>query len=112
MLKEYEPDWKTIVHIKRAILQSMNNILFTLKKHSDPIFIPLQVERVEVNGVLNQFFRGCVEKCPWGCRFNGYGLTKVTCNSCCSTNLCNTGNSAINLKIEPCLLFLLFFIKT
>ncbi|CAH1793617.1 unnamed protein product [Owenia fusiformis] len=53
-----------------------------------------KVERVELNGKVLSIERGCTEKCFYGCRFNGYGLTYMKCTSCCMGYACNTDNSS------------------
>lgn len=51
-----------------------------------------KVERVESYKIVLSIARGCVSKCPWGCRFTGYALTQMKCTTCCTTYGCNTGN--------------------
>ncbi|XP_074649377.1 uncharacterized protein LOC141904643 [Tubulanus polymorphus] len=57
-----------------------------------------KVERQEVQGVVINIERGCADKCYWGCRYNGFGLTYLRCTSCCNqAEKCNTGNTATRL---------------
>ena len=43
---------------------------------------------------VRQIERGCVEYCPYGCRYTGYGLMYRRCTSCCSTYGCNSDSGA------------------
>ena len=51
----------------------------------------LQVERLTLKpGFIVSIARGCVPVCPYGCKYNGMGLTYEKCTSCCRSYGCNT----------------------
>ncbi|XP_070579759.1 uncharacterized protein [Ptychodera flava] len=54
------------------------------------------VTRKETNGVVTYFERNCAKpgRCLYGCKYSGFGLTKMQCTSCCSQDGCNTDNTA------------------
>ena len=59
-----------------------------------------QVERLQLHRSVLSIERTCVQECPYGCKFNGYGLTYMRCISCCNTYACNDGNAAQNLHVN------------
>ncbi|XP_077999207.1 uncharacterized protein LOC144452070 [Glandiceps talaboti] len=75
------------------------------------------VTRKETNGVVTYFERNCAkpEKCKHGCKYSGFGLTKMQCTSCCSQDGCNTDNGTSSLTpmitiLGGCLL-LVFYLE-
>ncbi|RUS82899.1 hypothetical protein EGW08_009322, partial [Elysia chlorotica] len=48
------------------------------------------VERVTVKGIVTSITRNCGDDCYYGCRATGFGITALTCTSCCNTDRCNT----------------------
>ncbi|XP_064595033.1 uncharacterized protein LOC135461739 [Liolophura sinensis] len=55
-----------------------------------------KVERVEWNGYVVTMERGCTDLCYWGCRYEGFGITRLRCTSCCNqANGCNTDNGVL-----------------
>ncbi|XP_067929939.1 uncharacterized protein [Watersipora subatra] len=51
-----------------------------------------QVKRIERFGQTISIERGCVASCYYGCRVDKFGLTTLTCISCCQGLNCNTDN--------------------
>ncbi|XP_078319400.1 uncharacterized protein LOC111121609 [Crassostrea virginica] len=52
------------------------------------------VERTSIMGLTTSIKRECSTECYYGCRSKNFGVTTVSCTSCCQTTGCNTGNSA------------------
>ncbi|XP_013417578.1 uncharacterized protein LOC106178789 [Lingula anatina] len=53
-----------------------------------------KVERKSFKGQTVTIERGCTQRCLHGCKFTGWGITLMTCTSCCQEHVCNTGNRA------------------
>ncbi|KAK3577786.1 hypothetical protein CHS0354_003518 [Potamilus streckersoni] len=68
------------------------------------------VERTSYRERTISISRRCTDTCWYGCHPSDFGLTKLTCISCCQTYACNTDNSghihAPDLKIQ--IIFILF----
>ncbi|KRY17813.1 hypothetical protein T12_14913 [Trichinella patagoniensis] len=46
-----------------------------------------------VNGILTEVIRDCSANCNPRCSRKGYGITVLTCDSCCNTSKCNSWSS-------------------
>ncbi|XP_061191224.1 uncharacterized protein LOC133199436 [Saccostrea echinata] len=68
------------------------------------------VERISVMGLTTSIKRECAAECYYGCRSKNFGVTTVSCTSCCQTPGCNTGNSAEDLNRSKCGLITPFLI--
>ncbi|KAK3704047.1 hypothetical protein RRG08_049004 [Elysia crispata] len=55
------------------------------------------VERVTVKGIVTSISRNCGDDCLFGCVATGFGITSLTCTSCCNTDRCNTMDTATQL---------------
>ncbi|KAI8797125.1 prostate stem cell antigen [Biomphalaria glabrata] len=56
------------------------------------------VTKVTVVKRVTNIQRGCTDDCEYGCQMSDFGLTSLTCTTCCTTELCNTGDGADQIK--------------
>ncbi|CAG5119555.1 unnamed protein product, partial [Candidula unifasciata] len=58
------------------------------------------VSTATVKGIVTEITRDCIDECYYGCVASEFGITVITCTSCCDEDFCNTGNAATNKDIK------------
>lgn len=58
------------------------------------------VQRITVKGMTISIKRKCTSECYYGCRAHNFGLTTMTCTSCCQKPGCNIDNAAIEQQYK------------
>ncbi|OAF69847.1 DNA-directed RNA polymerase I largest subunit [Intoshia linei] len=53
-----------------------------------------KIEKHQLYNYIMYIDRGCVEKCGYGCRLNGYGIPLKRCKYCCQWSGCNFGSGS------------------
>ena len=71
-------------------------------------YVPyFQVERTSYREMTVIIARGCADICLYGCYASGFGVTKLTCTTCCQERGCNTSNTAVRIGITTELILVL-----
>ncbi|BFZ03519.1 hypothetical protein BsWGS_06558 [Bradybaena similaris] len=58
------------------------------------------VSSATVKGILTDITRDCTDQCYYGCVASEFGITTITCTSCCDEDFCNTGNTATHRDVQ------------
>ncbi|KAF6040309.1 hypothetical protein EB796_001426 [Bugula neritina] len=69
-------------------------------------------KRIEKNGIPTHFERTCVDECYYGCRYDKFGLTTLTCTSCCQEEQCNTDNNGNHPALSHVFVLFIFIMKS
>uniref|UniRef100_A0A2C9LSR6 UPAR/Ly6 domain-containing protein n=1 Tax=Biomphalaria glabrata TaxID=6526 RepID=A0A2C9LSR6_BIOGL len=63
------------------------------------------VQSVKIGDQISSLVRGCNYQCEESCVKFNFLISTLTCTSCCSTDLCNTGSGAAQIRHLSTVLF-------